>query len=189
MAGAKYCMSATLRRLAILLLVIDTFGSACAATIEKPQLAIWKTQELTLDYVGFTSHYSCDGLRDKVEQVLILLGARKDDLTVTPYPCSRAGRPEPLPSVRIKVSALRPADAAAASGAVEAQWKTVNLAGADKLTPGDCELAEQVRDKILPLFSTRNLKAQTECVPHQEPSGNILFTVDVLVLVRNSVVR
>src|SRR5689334_11170873 len=121
-------MDGSLHRLAALglvalVLVVVAFSSTWAAASEKPQPAVWRTQELTFDYVGFTTHYSCAGLRDKIEQVLSLLGARKGDLTVTPYPCSRPGRPEPLPSVQIKVSTLKPAEAAGAGGAVEAQWK------------------------------------------------------------------
>ena len=179
-------MNASLHRLAPFVLVI-AFASAWAAASEKPQPAVWTTQELTFDYIGFTTHYSCDGLRDKVEQVLSLLGAREADLSVTSFPCSRPGKPEPLPSVRIKVSTLKPAQAVSANGAVDAQWKTVSLAGADKLTRGDCELADQIEKQILPVFSTRNLKARTDCVPHQEAAGNILLTVDVLVPVKNSV--
>ncbi len=96
--------------------------------------------------------------------------------------------PERLPlSLRIKVSTLKPADAVDANGAVEAQWKTVNLGGADRLTPGDCELADQIKRQILPAFSSRNLKARTDCTPHQESPGNILLTVDVLVPVKNPV--
>ncbi len=173
-----YCL-----RFWTLLLAVGWVGSAWAAATEEQQPAVWTTQEVSLDYVGFTSHYSCEGLRDKVEQALIILGARKD-LTVTPHSCPRTGRPDRLPSVQIKVSTLKPAMSADSGGAVQAQWKTVSLAGADKLTPGDCELAEQIRGKVLPLFTTRNLKAQTICVPHQEPPGNIEFTVDVLVLAK-----
>jgi hypothetical protein len=170
------------------MVVAGAFGGTWASATENPQPAIWKTRELTFDYFGFTTYYSCDGLRDKVEQVLSLLGARKGDLTVTPYPCTRPGRPEPLgPSVRIKVSTLEPAEAGDTNGAVEAQWKTVNLAGVDKLTPGDCELADQIKKQILPAFSTRNLQARTDCTPHQEAPGNILLTVDVLVPVKNPV--
>jgi len=181
-------MDASSHRLAALIVVLGAPGGTCACATESPQPAIWKPQELTFDYVGFTTHYSCDGLRDKVEQVLSLLGARKGDLTVTPYPCSRPGMPERLPlSLRIKVSTLKPAEASDANGAVEAQWKTVSLGGANKLTPGDCELADQIKKQILPVFSTLNLKARTDCTPYQESPGNILLTVDVLVPVKNPV--
>ena len=64
-------MDASLHRLAALVLVAGAFGSTWAATTEKPEPAVWRTQELTFDYVGFTTHYSCDGLRDKVEQEAI----------------------------------------------------------------------------------------------------------------------
>jgi hypothetical protein len=159
---------------------VGTSASAWPASTESPQAAAWKTHELTFNYVGFTTHYSCEGLRDKVEQALITLGARPD-LTVTTGACTREGRPEPFPSVRIKMSALTSAAAPASSDRVEADWKTVRLGGIGKLDSGDCELAEQIRSEILPLFTTRNLKGRFTCVPHQEPAGNIELTLDVLV--------
>jgi hypothetical protein len=143
-------------------------------------VVVWKGQEVRFDYVGFTSKYSCDGLRDRVESVLLLLGARRD-LEVRPFGCSRMGVPEPLPSLQIKISTLIPAGQGDAKDALEARWKTVRLGGVGKLTSGDCELADQIRTKILPLFTSKNLKSQTGCVPHQLPGGNILLNVDVLV--------
>jgi hypothetical protein len=145
------------------------------------QPAVWKSRELTFSYVGFTSHYSCEGLRDKIAGTLLALGARRD-MVVTPYSCSEMGRPERFPRVRITVSTLAPAaEDGAAGGTVEARWKKVSLAGPGKLSAGDCELAEQIRDDILPLFTTRNVKVRLECVPHQESAGNIALTADVLV--------
>jgi hypothetical protein len=82
--------------------------------------AVWKTQELRFDYIGFTSKYSCDGLRDKVESVLLLLGARRD-LEVRPFGCSRMGAPESLPSLQIKVSTLIPAGQGDVKDALEAK--------------------------------------------------------------------
>jgi hypothetical protein len=172
-------MCTCVHRFVLLLFAFGAFGSAWAASEDRLP-AVWNTQELTFSYVGFTSRYSCEGLRDKVEQALITLGARRD-LIVTPHPCAGLGKPEPFPRVQIKVSTLKPAAEASADGTVEAHWKTVSLAGIDKLRPGDCELAEQIRREILPLFTTRNVKMRTDCVPHQEPAGNIVLTVDVLV--------
>jgi hypothetical protein len=173
-------MNSRICRFVTLALTFGTSAMACAASTDERQAAIWKSQQLTFDYVGFTSHYSCEGLRDKVEDALLALGARRD-LVVTAYSCSGMGRPEPFPGVRITLSTLKLAPEGAADSTVEARWKTVNLAGPGKLSPGDCELAEQIRDKILPLFTTRNVKAQLECVPHQESAGNIALTADVLV--------
>jgi hypothetical protein len=172
-------MRAHFHRFVMVLLVFGPFESAWADATEDRQPAVWETRELTFSYVGFTTRYSCDGLRDTVEQALMTLGARRD-LIVTSYACTRIGEPEPAPSLQIKVSTLKPATATTAD-TVEARWKTVSLAGVGKLRPGECELAEQIQREILPLFATRNLKSRLDCVPHQEHAGNIELTVDVLV--------
>jgi hypothetical protein len=173
-------MRSGIRRVVTLALALAASTTAWAASTDDRQPAVWKSRELVLTYSGFTSRYSCEGLRDKVADALLALGARRD-MTVTPYPCSGMGRPEPFPGVRIQLSTLTPAAQGAAGDTVEARWKTVNLAGPGKLRPGDCELAEQIRHDILPLFTTRNLQARLDCVPHQESAGNIALTVDVLV--------
>src|SRR5690242_12321576 len=46
----------------------------------EPQSAVWTEKELTFVYQGFTTRYSCDGLRDKVRGVLLDLGAQKKGL-------------------------------------------------------------------------------------------------------------
>jgi hypothetical protein len=172
-----------IRRLAVLLLVLGPYGGGWAAEAEDRLPAVWKTREFTFNFLGFTSRYSCVGLRDQVEQALLTLGARPD-LIVTPYPCVGLGRPEFAPSLQIKLTTLEPAPTTAADGTVEARWKTVSLGGPGKLSPGECELADQITKEILPLFTTRNLKAKTDCVPHQESGGSIVLTVDVLVPVK-----
>jgi hypothetical protein len=169
-----------IRRFAVLLLVLGPYGGGWAAETEDRLPAVWKTREFTFNYLGFTSRYSCEGLRDQVEQALLTLGARHD-LVVTPYPCAGLGKPEFAPSLRIKLSTLEPATTTATDDIVEARWKTVSLGGPGKLTPGDCELADQIRREILPLFTTRNVKAKIDCVPHQESAGSIVLTADVLV--------
>jgi hypothetical protein len=171
-------------RFGALLLACALLEPARSAAREEVVPVVWKTQELRFDYFGFTSKYSCDGLRDKVEGVLLRLGARRD-LEVRPFGCSRMGAPESLPSLQIKISTLIPAGQGDAKDALEARWETVSLGGVGKLTSGDCELADQIRTKILPLFTSRNLKSQTDCVPHQLPAGNILLNVDVLVPAKN----
>ena len=168
-----------MHRVVMLVLALAASSAAGAASTDGRQPAVWKSQELAFTYVGFTSRYSCEGLRDRVMEALATLGARSD-MTVTPYPCSGSGRPEPFPGVRIKVSTLAPAPEGG-EGTVEARWKTVRLSGSDTLTRGDCELAEQIQHEILPLFTTRNVKARLNCIPHQESAGEIAFTVDVLV--------
>jgi hypothetical protein len=42
-----------------------------------------------------------------------------------------------------------------------------------ELALGDCELVEQFRTLVLPMFTVRNIDDHTTCVPHQE-SGSVI---------------
>lgn len=164
--------------------VLLAWGVALAAAADAPMApaehhaAVWKSRELLFSYQGFTSRYTCDGLRDKVRQVLLDLGAR-DDLTVLATGCTGLDRPEAFPAVRIELSVLQPVQGAAPAGAVDAQWTPVTLTGYDRLEAGDCELLQQIRDNILPLFAVRAVNVKADCVPHQLPTG-VLFRLEVL---------
>jgi hypothetical protein len=166
-------------RFEVLVFLTACLAGTASGASEDVQSATWKSQKLSMNYAGFTSKYSCEGLRDSVSQVLTALGVRRD-FTVSPYPCTRPGRPEPFPSADIEFASLQPA-AANAGDTVKAVWKTVDVTAAAHLSAGDCELVDQIRHDVLPLLSTRNLVARTDCVPHQESSGRPTLTVDVLV--------
>ena len=166
--------------------VVCLSGTAVAAddaTAQAPvatQPAVWTQKEVQFTYMGFTTHYTCDGLRDTVRDMLLQLGARKDDLKVYEEPCSRPDRPDPFPGVRIKMSVLQPAAAAPGSSdapIVEAYWKPIKLPYRTTAldAAGQCELLEQFKQKVLPLFTTRNVDLHAACVPHQlEPIGTSL---------------
>jgi hypothetical protein len=147
---------------------------------------VWTRKEVTFVYMGFTTYYSCDGLRDAIRNMLLQLGARKDDLKVNEQPCSGdPDRPNPFPGVSIKMSVLTPAPSAPSAGAetVQAEWKTVTLPYRETAlnAAGQCELLEQFKHTILPAFTTRNVDLHASCVPHQlEPLGTKL-QADVLV--------
>jgi hypothetical protein len=128
--------------------------------------------------MGFTTKYSCEGLADKVKMILLTLGARKNDLHVVETGCLAAFRPSPFPGVRVKMSVLEPVsgqDAEANNGGgsdavVNAHWQPVQLKlDADSVTEaGECELVEQVRRQVLPLFAARDVKfGFADCVPHK----------------------
>ncbi len=61
-------------------------------------------------------------------------------------------------------------------------WRHVELAPRHpfELQAGDCELVEQFRDTLLPMFVTRNVNNQINCVPHQESGSNFSLSFDVL---------
>jgi len=154
-------------------------GAQAAPPVDT-EFAVWTPKEIQFTYMGFTTHYTCDGLRDTIKEMLLQLGARKDDLKVTEQPCSGdPDRPNPFPGVKIKMSVLQPAPATLSSDTVvvPAQWKAVKLPYRESgiNAAGQCELLEQFNRTILPLFTTRNVDARTSCVPHQlEPLGTKL---------------
>lgn len=148
--------------------------------------AVWVPKKVQFVYQGFTTHYSCDGLQDKIRAMLEKLGAR--DLKVRQYGCVRPSGPTYFPGVQVTMRVLEPASSADASadkdaGAqVQAQWKPVDLmaTNASYNEQGNCELIEQFKRTFLPLFTTRNVKYATTCVPHELTLGTHL-SADVLV--------
>jgi len=173
--------------------VLATLAGVCAPAAwaaapdgDNASLAAWAPKELRFIYQGFTTRYSCDGLRDKVRSALLALGARKD-LAVHEWACaSPPDRPDPFPGVNIKMQVLTPLSATAAAPdatAVAAHWKTVDLRlNRDALSEnGDCELIEQIKQSILPLFTTRNVEYSSNCVPHQLSAGGTLLRAEVLI--------
>lgn len=187
-------MAASLSLLCFPVLAAGTEGTA--APVEA-QSAVWTPKELTFVYQGFTSRYSCDGLLEKMRRVLLTLGAR-NDVEVSPYGCTSAyGRPDPFPGVRIKMNVLKPTAEGGTSSAsstsagatntaatpVPAQWKKVDLRlNRDPVwEAGDCELLEQIKTKVLPQFTTRNVDFSSNCVPHQLSTGGTWLRTEVLV--------
>ena len=142
--------------------------------------AVWVPKQVQFMYQGFTTHYSCDGLRDKIRDMLAKLGAR--DLKVREMACIRPVGPTEFPGVRVDMLVLVPASSPAASKSkpagppVQAQWKEVVLmpSNASFEDQGNCELIEQFKETFLPLFTTRNVKYGSTCVPHQLTLGTHL---------------
>jgi hypothetical protein len=66
---------------------------------------------------------------------------------------------------------------------LQAHWKLVDLtASRDPLdVAGDCELIEQIKEQILPLFTTRNVQYQSTCIPNQLQVGSTQLKAEVLV--------
>jgi hypothetical protein len=165
---------------------IVLISSARAEGPDTGQSAVWVHKEFQYTYQGFTTHYSCDGLRDKVRQILLQFGARKDDLKVYDFGCaSPSGRPDRFPSVSVKMSVLVPAGSAGADGAgpeLPSHWQPVRLKldQSSLAEAGECELVEQVKSKVLPLFSTRNVDLQNFCIPHQLDPGGTHLVAEVL---------
>jgi hypothetical protein len=156
--------------------------SVWAAETGEGTFALWTDKELNFVYMGFTTHYSCDGLRDKMRDVLLDLGADKKTLKVTELGCtSPYGAPDPFPGVRVKLRVLQPGwdDK---QNPVPAHWQPVDLKLRDSFwnDSGECELIEQIKQKVLPLFATRNVQLQSNCIPHQATATRPTLKLEVL---------
>jgi hypothetical protein len=182
----------TVRIALLAALVVSTAHATDTASVPAlsvaPPAAHWVERKFDYTYMGFTTHYSCDGLRDNVRQVLLALGARKKDLKIQSTGCSRLNGPEPFPGVSATFSVLAPLtpdDVGKVGNTTRrpTQWHTVDVVRLSPFTSdrsGQCELLQQLKEKALPLFTSRNLVFRAACVPHQLSLGDIQFSVDVL---------
>jgi len=166
----------------------------CASASANPQAdesaasgresAVWAPKELNFAYQGFTTKYSCDGLQDRMRRVLIKLGARPD-LRVRGYGCTRLAGPDPFAGVSIKMNVLQPAGKEGGP-AVPVHWQRVDLlTGLYEHDPvdaaADCELIGQIKQKVLPLFATRNVDYHSTCEAHHLVPGGTRLKAEVLV--------
>ena len=163
-------------------------GASGDAPAAAPEPGAWQTHTYEFHSMGFTSTYSCDGLGDKLKLLLRLTGARAD--TKVMPSCARGyGVPDKLAEARVEFSTLQPAGAgnpgttnvASAASGVNGVWRHVELTPRHPfdLQTGDCELVEQFRDALLPMFATRNLQQQITCVPHQDAGSAFSLSFDV----------
>ncbi len=156
-----------------------------------PLPAVWKEQHLNFLYLGRTSRYSCEGLRDKLRAMLLLLGARREP-EVTAVGCDDAGSRGGIHSLAPHVSLsfaspalpdagakpLRPGDL----GAVEARFErfTITSDAFRNMGIGDCELVEEFAHQVLPKLVTRDVKEDITCVPNQQSGSRFLIRGEVL---------
>jgi hypothetical protein len=103
---------------------------------------------------------------------------------VTQLGCSSpSGQPDPFPGVRVKMRVLQPAAFNATDkDLVAAHWKPVDLKLRNSFTTdsGECELVEQIRQKVVPLFAARNVELKTNCIPHQATATRPSLKLELL---------
>ena len=82
----------------------------------------------------------------------------------------------------MRMNVLVPTGASGDAGAVSAHWKSVQVKlNTDPLAEaGECELVEQIKQKLLPLFATREVEFKPDCVPHQLSPGGPRLHAEVL---------
>ena len=168
-------------------LLIGTTASvapaADAPAASDHELAVWVPLQLVFRYTPLTTAYSCSGLEQRVKGLLIKLGARPD-LEARGYGCTKLTGPDPLAGVRIKMNVLEPAGT---RPGLAVHWRRVNLLEDRDLlsAAADCELIEQIAQKIVPLFTVRNVDYHAACTPQSPTPESVRLKADVLVADRS----
>ncbi len=155
--------------------------------------AVWKPQRLNFVYRGYSTMYTCRSLQDKLERILLSVGANGeivlrtyfcDDLTGTArFQIAMESPVEATPenireltmhdSQDVLIARVRGQNLPTAADVERfpAVWKTVSI-GRDRklgLAPGDCELVLALRRQILPRMSVQIVRDNVRCSVH----GNI----------------
>ncbi len=170
----------------------------------EPVQAIWKDQEFAFYFQSQTTFYSCSSLEAKLARILRELGAQAR-VKVRSVDCQSGPvrMPRVIVNARTPVAATPQAIAerdkgkskrelaARVRGETEdpealapfpAQWKRVSLSrGAVDLEPGDCELIDELRRKVLPKLAVRVVQDSMHCTPHQLALGQPQLQVDALI--------
>jgi hypothetical protein len=153
---------------------MTAFAGEASAT--NPEQGVWQKHEYSFQFLGFTTTYSCDGLASKLKVLLIAAGARADAKSTADACAGGYGSPDQFARARLTFYTLASAGIAEnASRPISGVWRSVALADRSprEVALGDCELIEQFRDKVLPMFTTRNIDNRMTCVPNQL-SGSVI---------------
>jgi hypothetical protein len=174
---------------AYIVIAAAPFGAAGAATpVDGNSVeAVWKAQRVNFEYRGYSTQYTCRSLEDKLETILITMGAH-EGIQLNSYNCN-----EEMGVARFEIVLQSPVEATAenvrdittydstdklvarvngtqltAAEDVQrfpAEWKTVSFSRDRKmrLDRGDCELVQQLRQQILPRMSVQIVKDNIRC--------------------------
>lgn len=208
MKVVRFLVLAALSGLAPAAVLAQSPAAVVTPDDQVPVMAVWVEKKIQFTYVGYTSHYSCDGLKNKVSSILKEIGARPG-YKVTARACfsprqgaewtpmldivaamPQAATPEVLAALAKDESqrALaaraggKPAPTAEAAAEFPARTRRVDFRDSPTglLQPGDCELVEQLRNKVFVPLGAKIVVDRMSCVPHTLNNGIIVLSIDVL---------
>jgi hypothetical protein len=148
------------------------------------EAAAWTRHEVDFPYMGFTTLYTCGGLKSKVTLLLKHLGVR-DDIKIRERGCE-IGYERVADFPRLKITFYAPTIPKQGDKdvgeTVLGVWKPVVIKrnSPKGLEMGDCELVELFRDRILPNLLTRSMEGDVNCIPHQLVGNRIDLRFEVL---------
>jgi len=148
------------------------------------EAAAWTKHEVDFQYMGFTTRYTCSGLRSKVRLLLKHLGVR-EDIKIIERGCE-FGYQKVADFPRLKVTFWAPTIPEPGDRNVGEPvlgvWKPVVIKrnSPKGLEMGDCEMVEIFYDRVLPKFLTRSVEGGINCIPHQLVGNRIDLRFEVL---------
>jgi hypothetical protein len=161
---------------AMVLCAFEVGALASETSATEPEQGVWQKHEYSFKVLGFTSTYSCDGLAGKLKVLLIAAGSRADARSTSDGCAGGSGTPDKFARARLTFYTLAPVvNAENTRSPTNGVWRAVMIADRSprEVALGDCELVEQFRDKVLPMFTTRNVDSRMTCVPNQL-SGSVI---------------
>jgi hypothetical protein len=130
--------------------------------------ALWQHHDAEIQYFARGTSYSCNGIEDKVRQILLYAGARRD-LRVRASGCDQGPfLPSHMASIKVDFYALAPAADAATAEAVTGQWVTLSMTPVRSqfLHPSDCDLVRAMKSVLTTSFSWHGLDFGASCFPY-----------------------
>lgn len=178
-----------LRAACLCLATLAALPAAAEEGMPAEQPAVWTQHVVDLQYMGFTTRYTCGGLKSKVRLLLKHMGVR-DDVKILERGCEY-GYQKVADFPRLKITFWAPAVPEQGDKdpgePVLGVWKPVVI---KRDTPrglemGDCELVEIFRDRVMPKFTTRDMQGDVNCIPHQLVGNRIDLRFEVLTGVKS----
>jgi len=174
----------SLRAGMLVLAALVAFPAAGAESGSDEVAANWKRHEVDFVYMGFTTRYSCGGLRSKVKLLLKHLGVRQD-VKIQERGCEYGfSKVAEWPHLKIVFYAPEVPEAGERDlgEAVLGAWKPVAIKRNQPrgLEWGDCELVEQFRDRVLSKLPVRQMEGDVNCIPHQLIGNRIDLRFEIL---------
>jgi hypothetical protein len=156
------------RTLSLIALLMLGSATAAYALDGAAPTAAWKSHTAKFHYFGFTTHYTCDGLEDKVKTILLHLGARQGAKVHATGCAYGPNTPSPFAWVDATFDTLAVAEGAAGANDVQAQWADFQIAPHRPFDMGDgeCELMERMKDVITANFALKDVDYRASCTPH-----------------------
>lgn len=146
--------------------------------------AVWLPHQAVIRYFARGTSYSCSGIEDKVRQILLYAGARRE-LQVRATGCDQGPfLPSHMATVNVDFQALVPAAAATTNDAVAGEWVTLSLTPARSrfLQPSDCDLVRAMKSVLSTAFSWQGLEFGTSCFPYAGAANSFAVKGAVLKL-------